>query len=338
MKFSLKQKMRVISFGQIVFIALILVFVFGIRNRLSEVQKVENDSQQANEAILNFAFLAEGFLAENIGIEDVQRDYTRLNTLNHFTSNNIRTIWQEIESVDLLRKENTALKTKVLDLTDFSIQQSNNYIADVAGKLADAQKRSQVSVLERLVIQGASVNTNSNHTIRLLFEQMAKEIQSRGQLLEYLDIAIENASIDVERLAKTPFAQLPVHARNANIQIKEITKEYIGNLEAINLKRTSMNSMLNELFRESQDLVIESTHENFAAINDRMLMVIVFVLIISAIIMGINVWIRRSIFNDVGGEPAKVAELVKQMAAGGCHCLMLHCASERGITMSVFFF
>ena len=52
-------------------------------------------------------------------------------------------------------------------------------------------------------------------------------------MLEFLTTLLENVEKDIKNLSGTPFAQLPVGAKKANLKIKELTDNYIQNTESV---------------------------------------------------------------------------------------------------------
>ncbi len=148
------------------------------------------------------------------------------------------------------RQRNAEIERQIMELTDVSTQQSNGYIEQVATKLADPNQADSVSTLERLVIIGANINTTSNLTVRTLFYRIASDPEAETELIAFLDQAIKNAARDVERLAGTPFAALPVAAQKANQTIHGLATEYISNLKTIAQSKATIDKALGTLLIE----------------------------------------------------------------------------------------
>ena len=77
--------------------------------------------------------------------------------------------WDNILSTTNKLNRNVEIENKVVELTELSLKQSTGYINSVSVKLADPKLRSEVTVLERMVIIGATVNNEANFRIQSLF-------------------------------------------------------------------------------------------------------------------------------------------------------------------------
>ncbi|MBN2314540.1 MAG: hypothetical protein JXM79_11465, partial [Sedimentisphaerales bacterium] len=188
---------------------------------------------------------------------------TKIDAFANTDNEELVTLLKEIHNLqnDIVnaKERNQEIAGKILELTDFSVQQSNGYIELVAKKLADPDLRSEVTTLERMVLIGASINTTSNLTLRSLFYQMVIDISAKDQLFEYLSKATENTKRDIERLANTPFADMPVKAQQANTAVETLSREFVTHFESMNDAKARIDSIfsnaggdLNEYYQQSQ--------------------------------------------------------------------------------------
>lgn len=142
------------------------------------------------------------------------------------------TIWRDVFQESVRRRQRgQEIQREVFDLTAASVSKSNQYIEAVVGKLADPALKDSVTTLERMVIVGANTNTTVNLQTKSLFLAMLQDISLKQPLFESLGNAVANATQDVERLADTPFAQLPVEARDANARILNLSQECAALIE-----------------------------------------------------------------------------------------------------------
>jgi methyl-accepting chemotaxis protein len=134
-----------------------------------------------------------------------------------------------LDSIHQIDEQHDALEKELTTLTVSSMEQSNGYIQMVSEKLADETARAEISTLERLVIIGANMNTVANYEIRLRFEVLKEDVEGQQEgLLAFLGTLLENVERDIERLEGTPFAGMAQMAKEANLRVEELAKDYIA--------------------------------------------------------------------------------------------------------------
>jgi methyl-accepting chemotaxis protein len=114
-------------------------------------------------------------------------------------------IQERLAKLEEIRKKNKALEEVINRLTNESSKNSNGYIEMVAKRLADEQKRSEVTKLERLVIIGANINTISNYELKVRFALLRENPAEKEEFLNYLAILMKNVDRDVKILAGKPY-------------------------------------------------------------------------------------------------------------------------------------
>lgn len=218
-------------------------------------------------------------------------------------------IGQSAAQVRDLFDRNNALQKEVKDLVAISIGQSNGYIEMVSQNLADPVKRSSVSTLERLVIIGANVNTTANLTIQSLFLEMTGDLSKSDELFSFLDLGVENASADAERLKDTPFAGMPIAAVEANLKIKELGEEYVRNARVLQSIEAEFHQKKVEIMNLLMDKSRMGLEQSFIGIldNQRNLSIVYMVLIVGIIL--IQYLVGRSISVPVKKVIAVALEL-----------------------------
>ena len=197
------------------------------------------------------------------------------------------------------KKRNIAIEQEIVGLTGRSVELSNGYIETVAKRLADPAQKDAVTTLERLVIMGANLNSTNNLTTKGLFYRAAFDYSTKDDLLTYVQKGIEQASLDVERLANTPFAQLPVEALKANRQVLSVANEFISNVDTVNRSYDQIDETISGLLTEMQQISQSSQIALASKINHAFLM-IAGILIAAVLLAGIFSAIGiRSINNTI---------------------------------------
>ncbi len=308
---TLKQKSNAVL-G--VFIVMILIIItFSIVNNNSS-GKLLLESSSALDIISN----TEKF---NVGVKKYETgklalpDLLRIaDTLSKYNVDNLilKEISEHLTDAEKLRIENDTLKNKVGKLTNFSISQSNGYISNMTAKMLSGYAPSK---LEKSVIEGASVNTNSNYRIYVLFDALAEDIsKAKSELLPYLDKAIENASKDAAALKGTAFEMMPVAAVNANTDIKNLTISYVKNVEERNELFRNIEQDLDKLLSSSSATVAQNNRNVSSKMYGNLLLNIILLLTIGTLVFLLVNNTLKSIWKSLGGEPTEVSEVVNKIA------------------------
>ncbi len=247
-------------------IQVILAVVIGVGSVffISEINTI-NESIRINQAVSDDI---KGLTGKYVSYFNNVLDYSSLqkeiNSVMKKLSPDMKSILEksrkELAVVEKLRNRNEAIKKEIMDMTSFSISQSNNYINSISAKLASGATEKEVSLLERAVISGANANNNNNYTIKVMFLMMEKDPSLKDKFFSYIDDSIKQASIDIENLKNTPFAALPKNALDANMKIKDLAAEFVANSEKLNSYRSEILSSLNSVVSRSLKGLEESVN------------------------------------------------------------------------------
>ena len=218
---------------------------------------------------------------------------------------------ESIQQADKLRKENILHIGKILGLTEQSIGQSNGYIKLTVEKLANPAKKDQVSTLERLVIQGANNNTTANMKIQVLIYQMLKDYNKKSDLLGFIINVLENVEKDVIALKSTPFAGMPVAAREANLETKRLVNLYIRNIESISKIENGIHVRSAELQKSLGEIKMASMEYTFSEIMDLGVLLAVFLIILSLLLIAVGFFITRIVTLPMLGLKIMVTTVVE---------------------------
>jgi len=236
-KRGIKQKL----YGLNVFYVILLgVVVFFFVNYNSLIGKLSESQRRAGElatATRSAGFGAKDYLASRMDFSELEGRFAHLLELTDGDEleNSLKAGWKDLHAIRYLRMKNEAVAKEVEALAAHSIAQSNGFIEQMSQKLADPEARHEVSRLERLVILGASINTSSNYELRLLFNRLEQDISTREKLLGFLDKLLSNVEKDLKSLAGTPFEGMAQAAKEANVNIRELTLSYIANMEQMSV-------------------------------------------------------------------------------------------------------
>jgi methyl-accepting chemotaxis protein len=221
-------------------------------------------------------------------------------------------LWQEIGAAESLSQQNLKIEADVAALSNEAISKSNAYLSSISDRLSDPVQQKKVSILERKVIQGASVNTNSNFTIQVLFKDIKADLSSKDKLFQFLDQAEQNSTIDVERLAGTDFAQLPKDSVAAVKKTRDLAAQYVQNRTAQDGIASKVDEDLAGLLGALNGQLAQGTREAFSRITSVMNSALVFFALLVAVVVVLQILVSRSITRPI----MKAVGLMRQIEQG----------------------
>ena len=211
-----------------------------------------------------------------------------------------------------LFQRNAEIEREVMELTKFSIEQSDGFIAQTSANLADPAKERSVSRLTRTVLADASVNSGANHQIQTLFLRMKTDAGKRKEMVAFLDAAIAICVDAAKKLAGTPFVALPEKALSANKRIRDLVLEHQANSDKIAVASQEIEKqselMRGELNRFSETSMMAGY--DFFRVRIITLLLIVFA---AAAVLALLSWsLSRSILHPI----ASMTEVLRNIAQG----------------------
>jgi len=213
------------------------------------------------------------------------------------------------------KQRNAEIERAITQLTDLSVRQSNGYIEQVATKLADPNQDDSVTTLERLVIIGANINTTSNLTVRSLFYRIASDPAAETELVAFLDNAVENTTKDIQRLANTPFAALPIEAQKANQTIHSLVTEYIGNLKAMAHDKTTLDERLTTLLTDLDQANRQANAAVVASIQRSYLKIGITLVSAAILVVGLTTAITRRLTRTIRAVVGQLRQATSEVTA-----------------------
>ncbi len=314
MNLSIKQKLNLLSAGQLIFVVLIIVFIIVLNRSFDTIR--ENNAKfsgQSND-LKELSFLVKDYFNEKAGFRTVENKYNAVekSAISEIDLGDFHEIWENVQTYHQLRNENSDIETSVMQLTDKSIAQSNNYIKEVGAKLADPDKRQEVSTLERLVILGANVNTSSGFRIKDLFHRLKEDISNKDELMSFLDVLIKNVTKDANNLAGTDFEHMALTALEANQEIKKLSGQYIANTEQMNALEDKVFTKTNEYFAFLKQAESNGINASFERVENIILNIFI-ILIVVALVLIITSYV---VSNTISGTIKKLTTVLQELSRG----------------------
>ena len=313
---NLRTKLLIPALIQVLVILLFLTQLFNaISNSKQNMKKVDD--------ILNLSFnvkmLKEQgtlYIKESIPTMDKENklfnDLTEVKQsisndsilLNDF--NNLENYFNQVKTI---KYQNIEIEKLVMELTQSSMFQSDNYIKLVVENLI---KGIPVSALEKQVIIGAHMNTINNLNIHSLFYQISYDNNASENLLSFIEGLIQNTKVDIEKLSNTPFREMPIAAQKSNMEISRICTEYVSNINKVKSLENDIGILLDNLDKEFvkstsniQSNTLKTIISSYAAIGG----IISFATLL-IIVIGIYLSFR------ISGTIRKMANIFKEISEG----------------------
>jgi len=313
-RLKIKHKLMGPIFLYLVLLVIVTYFYFSSSRLVDNVTEGQKSLVSLSVNIRNTTLATKDFVEDIIPYSQLETEYGKLLSRleGHKLQDDFKAIRGLVQSIHSLNEKNHAIEDEIFKLADTSIKTSNGYIRQVSQKLADENTRSSVTTLERLVIIGANLNTSANYELKVLFGRLKENINVKEDMLGFLNTLLKNVDKDVVRLADTPFAQLPVQAKKANLRIKELTESYIRNVEA---ELGTQADVFRRIENSIRAIDIENSQNSeglFAAIKNSFSQIIIALVVVSLVGTLLNVLLSRSI----SGTLSRLTALVKDLAAG----------------------
>ena len=228
-------------------------------------------------------------------------------------------LWEAVAQFEEIENENNKIDVAINELTDYSVQQSNGFIEQVAQKLADEEKRSEVTKLERLVIIGANVNTTANYKLKVLYEKLKQNPALGDEMISYIDTLMENVAHDKQRLAGTPFEALVQNAEDANIKIKDRTLAYLKNVERQNALRQALKDKITLVVKTIEEKTNEINSGFYNKIKGNFQRILVLIILASIAGIAFTLFLSRSLANSLQSTIQGLKQATTRIAdaAGG---------------------
>ncbi len=211
-----------------------------------------------------------------------------------------------------VRSRNQAIEGEITTLTEASLAASNDVIKKISDRLVGFDTRMGVSDMERAVIVGASMNTNANFRIRLLFGRLKQDIAVKDELIKFLDTLVTNVTKDIELLKGTSNEAAARQAKANNLQIKALVLEFIDNEHTLNALEHEINAGITAI-AEGVEKVVDQSNENlFSTIKGYFSKIIGVILIASVLGILVNFFIAKNVSDSI----QRLNEMVKDLADG----------------------
>ncbi|MGA2403342.1 MAG: methyl-accepting chemotaxis protein [Syntrophobacteraceae bacterium] len=281
----------VILLGAIIFFFVNSNALIGV---LSEKQK---GSDKAADLTQKAAAGVQAYINKRISYSELEKSYGTLlpELKQRDLSASFEELWVKVNQIRQFREENTKIEKQVIELTNYSIEQSNTYIQQMVPKLADESTRASVSALETQVIGMANFNTSSNYKLQVFFNRLTGDLNEKKALFDLTAALLEIEEKAIRDLAGTPFEGLPKNARESTSKIIDLTTNYIKNVEAEQPLQQAIFNGTEARSKDIENTKNENNAELFSKIRDYFRNMLIIILVTSLIGIFTSVLAVRSV-------------------------------------------
>ena len=294
---KLEHKLMLPNALYLILLAVGLFFFFSSSSLIRNVTSEQRASFGLSEKVRQTALDTKGFINKEVAFADVEKEYQ--NVLSQLRGGDLASrfeaLWEDVVKIDGLRQLNRDIENQVMELTSSSIEISNGYIKQATEKLVDETARSEVTVLERMTIIGANINTSTNYQLQVLFGRLKESLEVKDTMLTFLDTLLKNVEKDIKQLAGTPFEKMPVESRNMCLKIQELTKEYIENAGTINALQANIFEGIDEGLKEINGMALSASEGLFDKVRGGFRSILAVILIASILGILISFFTARSL-------------------------------------------
>ncbi len=117
-----------------------MVFFFVNSNALiGDLSEKQKTSDRAADLTQKTALSLQAYINKRISYAELQKTYEGLlpELRQQNLSSDFEKLWAKVDEIRQVREDNTKIEKKIYELTDLSIEQSNQYIQQMGQKLAD---------------------------------------------------------------------------------------------------------------------------------------------------------------------------------------------------------
>ena len=311
---KIKHKLMISTVLYLLLIIIVGYFFMSSNSLMKKASGEQKKLTELSEDIRNSATSVKDYVNHKMTIEELKKIFEDLFVRlgDNAFKQQVQTIWDLASRYALLEGKNDEIEKQISELTDKSISASNTFIKDVSGRLVDETTRSQVSNLERAVLVGANTNTTANFKIKGLFSKLKEDYAFKDDLLKYLDILVENTQKDMKSLKGTPFEDLPKQALAANLIIKKLVNDYIGNVKESMAIQKDAFADIDKIMNEINATVAQSNENLFYGIKGYFTTILIVILAASLLGSILNFSFSRIIT----GSLERLIRLARDLAQG----------------------
>ncbi|SDT93958.1 methyl-accepting chemotaxis protein [Desulfobacula phenolica] len=129
----------------------------------------------------------------------------------------------------------------------------------------------------------------------MLFNRLKENLSVKEKILSFLETLIKNVSQDAKNLTETPFENMAITAKNANLKTKKLVLEYINNVEKTYQIQTAIFNDIDKNIDEINKLSMSSNEKFFSQVKIYFNYILIILLVTTFLGIFISVFTARSL-------------------------------------------
>jgi len=313
---GIKHRLYGLNLFYLILLGIVVSFFFSYTSLIRDLSSKQDEMSALTTATRTAAFAAKDYLARRTAFSDLETIFQPLLRANaQKTSTDVQKIWSALGKIQALRQKNTAIEDDIAKTMAHSIAQSNGYIEQVSKKLADPFARTEVSDLERLVIIGANINTSSSYDLRLLFNRMKEDLNTKQEMLAFIDKLLGNVENDIKRLTGTPFEGMAHEAKKANLAVKEMTLAFIENVQQSDTLQEEVFQGLEKAMAHIQKADQSANRAFISRVKGYFRIIVIALIVTSLLGIGLSLLLAKSISGALDRIIRHLSEASRQITS-----------------------
>ena len=297
-------------------LGIVLFFFFNSNKLIQTLAQDRNITNNLMASVRNTVLKTKDYLNKKSTYEELTQQYKLLSEQKGVDDieSFFNSVGKGLEEIESLRQENIGIEAQINTLTETSMAQSNGYIEKVAKNLADEQKRNDVTILERMVIIGANINTSSNYEIKVLFGMLKEDLKAEEKFFKFVETLVKNTKKDIESLTGTPFQGMAETAQKANLEIKALANDFVKNARQMHTIQMDVFKSLDQAVVGIDEIADGQNNLFFSKIQGYFSNILIVLLITILLGVGISALISKSIAGHLNRSISGLSDASEQIA------------------------
>lgn len=332
---AMKRKLLLLVLPTLALLVAFLTLVLWTRSLNQSVLENTRAADEQNARIQHVATTVNAYLSGAGPLADVTQAYDAAVSAGK-PHPSIDQMMGFVQAAEQLFASNAQLEARIFELTDTSIAQSNGFINGIVPKLMDPLQEKSVDTLTRAVIMGALANTTSSYKVQLAFQDIQRDTANKDKMFALMDKLLENVAADKKALSGTPFAQLPVNAEKASLEVVQLTRSFIANRERIEANKREAATVAEAAIREAQAARDSQMADGFASVWRTSLGVLALVACLTAVFVKLSLHISKLIVEPIGEITRALTALAEGNLRIGINETLALAKDETGVLCKAF--
>ena len=301
---SINQRLFIPNLLYLSLLGIVLYFFFSVQGLIQTLVEDQGRTGRLMSSVQDTVLHTKDYINRQYNYDDLSGQYTALLKMEgaETIESTFAVIMDKLEQIKTLRDDNIRIEKEINILTRDSMAKSNSYIEQTAQNLVDMEKRKDVTDLERQVIVGANINTQSNYEVKVLFARLKVDITAKTDFFKFVDTLVQNTLNDVKMLAGTPFEQMARDASKANGKIKSISKDFVKNTEKIIEMEKEVFGALEAGMEEIDTISTNQSSRFVNTIKGYFTNILLMLCIAITLGVGISAFISKSVSKKLAGS------------------------------------